>query len=135
MRLFNLCIIILSFSVHLAHATAYSPDSLNTCHKAFNFKYEDYAVANTIKICSNAAHIPTSYEADINMVVCEDKLCANVILKFNWDLAGNYVSFDTIPGKPLTKFDHKRFTDGDYKKLDQIIKDKIVCSGYLKVRI
>jgi hypothetical protein len=58
------------------------------------------------------------------MVVCDDKLCANVILKIYWDLAGNYTRFDTLQGKPLTKFDHKRFTEVDYIKLDHILKDK-----------
>lgn len=58
------------------------------------------------------------------MAVCDDKLCANVLLELYWDLAGNYVRFDTITGSPLTKFDHKRFSDTDYKKLDQILKDR-----------
>jgi len=124
MHIFSLGIIILSFSVHSFRATANSQDSLNTCRKAFMFKPDEFAVANSIKICSNAAQVPFGYETDLNMAVCDDKLCANVHLKICWDLAGNYVRFDTITGKPLTKFDHKRFRDADYKKLDQILKDR-----------
>lgn len=120
----SLCIILLSLIVHFFNASAFYQDSLNTCHKAFIYKPGDYAVANTINICSNADSIPTGYLANINMAVCDDKLCANVILKICWDLAGNYARFDTLPGKPLTKFDHKRFTEVDYKKLDHILKDK-----------
>lgn len=64
------------------------------------------------------------YEAKINLPVCDDNLCANVELKIFWDLAGNYSGFDTITGKPLTKFDHRPFTTADYQKLDEILRDK-----------
>lgn len=124
MQIFRLSLIILSFSVHSFRTAGNSPDSLNTCRKAFMFKPDEFAVANSIKICSNAAQVPFGYETDLNMAVCDDKLCANVLLKLYWDLAGNYVRFDTITGKPLTKFDHKRFAEGDYQKLNQILKDR-----------
>jgi hypothetical protein len=124
MHLYSFWTIILVFSVHLSHATDYSSDSFYSSNKAFMFKTEEFAVAQAINICSNADNIKTGYSADINLSVCDDKLCANVILLIYWDLAGNYIRFDTLPGNPLTKFDHKRFTDADYKKLDQILKDK-----------
>lgn len=124
MHFFKLCITILSLAGQFLIETADSTDSLNTCRKSFRYKSDDYAVANTVQICSNADKIPVGYEADLNIAVCDDKLCANVILEIYWDLAGNYVRSDTITGKPLTKFDHKRFSDGDYKKLDQILKDR-----------
>jgi hypothetical protein len=124
MRLAVIVLIILSFSLHSVGGDSNPPDSIKNCTMAFLFKTDDYAVANTINICSNTAQIPVSYETTLNMAVCDDKLCANVILKVFWDLAGNYLRFDTIAGKPLTKFDHKRFTDADYKKLDQILKDR-----------
>lgn len=124
MHLAGIALIILSFSPHSVGAGSNPPDSLKTCRKAFLFKTDDYAVAHAIDICSNAAQVPVGYETDLNMAVCDDKLCANVFLKICWDLAGNYVRFDTIAGKPLTKFDHKRFGDADYKKLDQILKDR-----------
>ena len=124
MHLFKLCIITLGFAGQFFCATAESLDSLTTCRKAFMFKSDDFAGANTIKIRSDADQTPVGYEADLNMPVCDDKLCANVYLKIYWDLAGNYSRFDTISGKALTKFDHKPFTDADYKKLDQILKDR-----------
>lgn len=123
MHLFKLCIIILGLAGQFFCATAESPDSLTTCRKAFMFKSDDYAVPNAIRICSNTAQSPVGYETDLNMQVCDDTLCANVYLKIFWDLAGNYTRFDTISGKALTKFDHKPFTDADYKKLDQILKN------------
>lgn len=123
MHLFNLCIIMVGLHCLLPVAQADSPDSLKTCRKAFMYNVDDFDVANTINICL-IGMIPVGYESTLNMPVCDDKLCANVVLKINWDLAGNYVSFDTITGKPLTKFDHKRFTDTDYQRLNQILKDR-----------
>jgi hypothetical protein len=124
MHCLKLCITFLFLSVYTGSAIAFSPDSVTVSRKAFIFKPDDYAVANTIKICSNADQIPVGYEAELNMPVCDDKLCANVWLKIYWDLAGNFVQFDTLAGKPLTKFDHKRFSKVDYSKLDQILKDR-----------
>jgi hypothetical protein len=124
MHIFKWCILTLIFSAQLSHASPFLQDSLTACRTAFILKNQENDLENQIKICSNAGQIPVGYQAELDMAVCEDKLCANVILRIYWDLAGNYVRFDTIPGKPLTKFDHKRFTDDDYKKLDYILKDR-----------
>lgn len=122
MRLLELCLIVWFFTAGLVHPAAFSQDRGDICRKAISYKSGDFAV--TIKICSNAERIPVGYKADIDMPVCNDTLCANVYLKIFWDLAGSYTRFDTISGKALTKFDHKPFTDADYKKLDQILKDR-----------
>lgn len=94
-----------------------------TYRKAISYKASDFAVAQIINLCLQN-NIPENFEANLNIPVCDDKLCAPVFLKIKWDLAGNYLEFDTIAGHPLTKFDHKRFSDSDYKKLDMLLKDK-----------
>ncbi len=124
MRLLELCLLIWICAVGMVHPVVLSQDRRDTCRKAFSYKSDDFTVANTIKICSNFEQLPVGYEANINMPVCDDKLCANVVLKFYWDLAGNYTGFDTITGKPLTKFDHKKFRTDDYLKLDKILKNR-----------
>lgn len=124
MRLAGIVLIILSFSLQSVRAVSNPLDSLSNCRKAFIYKTDEFAVGSKIIICSNAMQVPVDYETTLNMSVCDDKLCANVLLKICWDLAGNFLRFDTIAGKPLTKFDHKRFSDVDYKKLDQILKDR-----------
>jgi hypothetical protein len=116
--------LILYFLGQFINSTAYSQDSLNGWQKAFLFESEEYAVVDTIMICKSADKIPTGYRANLNMAVCNDGLCARLLLKMYWDLAGNYTGYDTIKGNPLTKFDHKRFSGNDYKKLDAILKDK-----------
>jgi len=113
-------IIILIFS----QIIAFSANDKAVCHKAFLFKFHGNAGSDTINICSDSLAHKTFYEANLNMAVCDDKLCAILVLKMYWDLAGNYARFDTLPGKPLTKFDHKRFTNADYQKLDQILADR-----------
>jgi hypothetical protein len=109
---------------NIVHLSALSQDSAATCIKAFSYKSDESDIINTIKICKNSDQIPIGYQAEVNMPVCNDTLCANVLLIFYWDLAGNYKYFDTIPGVPLTKFDHKKFRSNDYRKLDQILKNK-----------
>lgn len=124
MRNPGIFIVLWIFTAVVFHLSAFSQNRGDSCRTAFNFNSEEFAVSNTIKICNNASQIPFGYEADINMPVCDDTLCANVVLKLYWDLAGNYRHFDTIPGKPLTKFDHKKFASADYLKLDQILKNR-----------
>ncbi len=111
-------------SLNFCNTEAFSQQHADSCRCAFNFVTEEFAVENTVFICSNSAAIPFQYVSEINMPVCDDTLCANVVLKINWDLAGNYKGFDTISGKPLTKFDHKKFTAEDYQKLDKILRNR-----------
>ena len=103
---------------------AFSQVLADSCKLAFKSVNHEFAVENSIFICKNSDAVPYCYAAEINTPVCEDTLCANVMLKMYWDLAGNYTGFDTIPGRPLTKFDHKKFTTDDYIKLDRILKNR-----------
>ena len=123
MRTFCYSIFLMFCLLPFLFAATNQPDGQVTCRKAFVYKTDEFAVANPINVCLKN-NVPVGYQATLNMAVCDDKLCANVFLKMDWDLAGSFVGFDTLPGKPLTKFDHKRFTDADYKKLDQILKDR-----------
>lgn len=116
-------IIIMFIFLIFSQITAYSGNGKTDCRQAFLYKFHGNADTDTIKICSDSLAHKTFYEANLNMAVCDDKLCAILVLKMYWDLAGNYAKFDTLPGKPLTKFDHKRFSDADYQKLDMILAD------------
>lgn len=91
---------------------------------ALVYKTSDYGQKTNTTIQLNEQLLPARYEASLNLPVCDDNLCANVVLKIFWDLAGNYSGFDTLTGKPLTKFDHRPFTTADYHKLDEILRDK-----------
>jgi hypothetical protein len=114
--------------VFLSASQAVSPEDLpgnhKDCRMAFIFQPEKSAIPDTMMLCRDSVQLPAGYQAVVNMEVCDDTLCARLILKLNWDLAGNYSGFDTLPGNPLTKFDHEKFTPENYRKLDQILKDR-----------
>lgn len=122
MRFQELCIMI--FTAMFVPLMTVSQDFGDSCKFAFFFATEEFPIENSINICTNSNQIPHQYKSEIDMPVCTDTLCANVILKIYWDLAGNYKGFDTIPGKPLTKFDHLKFDTADYLKLDKILRNR-----------
>lgn len=64
-----------------------------------------------------------NYECILRTPVCNDTLCQIVQIKIFWDLIGDYIRFDTLPGYPLTKYDHLPFTPEDYNKLQATLKD------------
>ncbi len=61
------------------------------------------------------------YSANIQAPVCEEGICYNVNVVFNWNLIGEFIDFQVQPYDPLTKLDHKPFTLGDYAKLQSIL--------------
>lgn len=115
-RFFVLCF----FSQFLVNQ---SMDAQLTEQQNFKYKTSDYGRKTITTIHFNEQNNPARYEANLNLPVCDDNLCANVIVKVYWDLAGNYNGFDTLRGIPLTKFDHRPFTAADYYKLDEILAD------------
>ncbi|MEX2567988.1 MAG: hypothetical protein WD431_18720 [Cyclobacteriaceae bacterium] len=64
------------------------------------------------------------YESQIRTSVCDDEICEIMHIRLLWDLVGNYVGYDTIPGHPLTKYDHVPFTSEDYIKLHELLMNK-----------
>lgn len=64
------------------------------------------------------------YYARIFTPVCDDSVCYLAKLDVYWNLAGKYLSFDTVPGFPLTKNDHHLFVTRDYEKLHSILQDE-----------
>ena len=63
------------------------------------------------------------YQAYIKTPICESETCYNVEISFVWDLIGRFQKFDTLSGAGLTKLDHIPFTEADYQKLAQLLKD------------
>ncbi len=85
----GLGVVISIITACLFHTAAFSQNRGDSCYTAFNFKTDEFGELNSIKICTNTDQIPFGYEASIDMPVCDDTLCANVVLMFYWDLAGN----------------------------------------------
>ncbi len=64
------------------------------------------------------------YKSRVKTPVCEGKICYEVELIFYWNLVGDFVNYELIPGKPLTKRKHEPFTAADYQKLTELLADK-----------
>ncbi|MEM6379550.1 MAG: hypothetical protein AAF705_15195 [Bacteroidota bacterium] len=76
-----------------------------------------------IKTIHSEEGLLEGYQAYIKTPVCETETCYIVQINFTWDIIGRYQKFDTIRGEGLTKLDHIPFTETDYQKLDQLLKD------------
>jgi hypothetical protein len=64
------------------------------------------------------------YRADISAPVCEDQVCYDVHIAFNWNLFGEFKDFEIQKNDPLTKLDHKPFLSEDYQKLQSILVNR-----------
>ncbi len=64
------------------------------------------------------------YKSKVKTPVCEGKICYDVELIFYWNLLGDFVNYERIPGKPLTKRKHEAFTAADYQKLSELLSEK-----------
>ena len=63
------------------------------------------------------------YTANIKAPVCEEGICYNVNVRFDWNVIGEFIDYQVPPHDPLTKLDHEPFTLGDYAKLRSILKN------------
>jgi hypothetical protein len=67
---------------------------------------------------------PKGYSMNLVNRVCLDDICKVVEVTMYWDATGAYERLEYPQGKPLTRLKHAPFTANDYKKLDNILKDK-----------
>jgi hypothetical protein len=77
-----------------------------------------------VSLQKDSMGVAENYKAEINVPVCEEKICYDVKLMFFWDLIGDFEGFSLIENEPLTKLDHVPFTLDDYQKLEKILKNK-----------
>lgn len=98
-------------------------DSISNSIKIFDTYSADSIFINPVYIYEDAVSKEKKYFEILETSVCSDTLCRIANLKIYWDLAGNYLKFDTISGNPLTKNDHLEFDAFDYQKLHQTLSD------------
>lgn len=67
--------------------------------------------------------LPSFYSSSIRTTVCDDEVCEIMHIRLFWDLTGDYAGYDTLPGHPLTKFDHEPFVSEDYLKLHKLLSN------------
>lgn len=68
--------------------------------------------------------LPQAYESIIRTPICETGKCYVVELEMHWDLCGDFLAYDTLAGKALTKLDHKPFAPDDYRELARILGNR-----------
>jgi len=106
----------------LGSSKAFINDQDPGCTKILEFPAKDSVFLNPVYFCSDSLG-KNYYYSPLKTPVCNDTLCQVVFLNIFWDLAGNYSKFEISPQIPLTKNDHKPFTEEDYDKLDQTLKN------------
>jgi hypothetical protein len=90
---------------------------------AFQFLNQD-SVEIAVQEMLGADSSLIRYKSRVKTPVCEGKICYEVELIFYWNLVGDFVNYELIPGKPLTKRKHEPFTAADYQKLTELLADK-----------
>jgi len=90
--------------------------------KAFEV-YTSDSIRIDVELVYNADNEPHHYFSHVRTPVCEDGLCDLLVIDLQWDLLGNFQRYETVTGRPLTKFDHEPFTEDDHLKLQKILTD------------
>lgn len=87
---------------------------------AFQFLTED-SILLDIYPYFDAGGVLDGYRSHIRSPVCEDRLCYEAELDFEWDIIGRFTGFQVDEKKPLSKLDHIPFDEADYNKLRNIL--------------
>lgn len=118
-----LSVIIILSGIHGVEFKDPPESSSGTCIKVLELPGRDSVFLNPVNYCrdNNGNYY---YASPLKTTVCNDTLCQIAFLKIYWDLAGHFTHFDTLPGKPLTKYDHKPFTSRDYLKLQETLRNE-----------
>ncbi|WP_277477296.1 hypothetical protein [Catalinimonas alkaloidigena] len=90
--------------------------------KAFDVYTQD-SIRMEVELVYNADNLPDHYFSHVRTPVCEDGLCDLLVIDLYWDLLGNFRKYETVSGRPLTKFDHEAFKEEDHEKLQKILTD------------
>lgn len=96
---------------------------LTASEQALTFE-DTIGVRHRIALLENSNKEPECFVSHIETPVCSDTLCNLMDIRMFWTISGNYLGYDTIPGKPLTKNDHLDFTPADYEKLHELLCDE-----------
>jgi len=103
-----LCLLFSSFNIE------------NKQQPSFDVTTED-SIQFKLYLSVDKDNMPENYISRIKAPVCEDGLCYDVELIVYWNLVGNFVRFESLPTKPLTKLKHEPFTETEYIKLSELL--------------
>ena len=80
-------------------------------------------VHKVTQYCNEQGH-PVSYSLAFETPVCIDGVCRPVRASMFWDALGNFEKLQVPTDWPLTKKEHKPFSEADYLKLQHVLKMK-----------
>jgi len=121
-------LILIAVLIAIGSSKVYIHDLDQNCIKILELPAKDSVFLNPVYFCTDSlgSHY---YYSPLKTPVCNDTLCQVVFLNIFWDLGGNYSKFEISPQFPLTKNDHKPFSDQDYDKLDRTLKNETSVLG------
>lgn len=64
------------------------------------------------------------YQLHVDSVICIEDICKIIPVSLFWDFLGNFKSYRLQKNHYLEKKEGVKFTEQDYKKLEEILKDK-----------
>ena len=98
---------------------------------AFQFVNQDSVQITVHEVLDSTGSL-INYKSRVKTPVCEGKICYDVELIFYWNLVGDFVKYELITGKPLTKQKHEPFKPADYLKLSELLVNKESAFSTLK---
>ena len=72
---------------------------------------------------------PDKYKLSLFIDVCLQKICKPLAVTLFWNALGDYEYLEYPEHLPFTKYNHKSFTPGDYRRLDEILRDRYSILG------
>ncbi|PCH73974.1 MAG: hypothetical protein COB98_10255 [Flavobacteriaceae bacterium] len=96
------------------------PNELELIAHKIQYQKEAYTLNQAVDLQGVSQY----YFIDIAAFPCKGKKeCKLTQLRMYWDVKGDFLSIEVEESTPLTKLNHKKFTDKDYVKLHGILLD------------
>lgn len=97
----------------------------STYHRCPVIQYTtDKEVNVTVFLVSSVENQPLYYSTRLQSPVCMDNICNPIDIEIEWDLLGDFKTYNEFPDHPITKFDHQPLTPEDHEKLKSILANK-----------
>lgn len=89
-----------------------------------NHKFNLDTLGNYVELVFQE-NLPYAYKSEVFTPVCGDGECLPVRIDLFWNLDGRYWKFELPESEILTKAEHEHFSEKDYLKLNDILKDSL----------
>lgn len=87
-------------------------------------KPDSVYLPHTVVLGFDEYGFPDKYKLYLFIDVCLQKICKPLAVTLFWNALGEYEYLAYPEHLPFTKYNHKLFTPGDYRRLDAILRDR-----------